>query len=70
MSKLEKGQDYWYIQLYSTGVEIKADTYSGRDWGESWNRFPSRIEAERALAKIVLLLTEAEPTPPESINKE
>lgn len=61
MSKIEKGQDYWYIQLIGKKAEIKANTNDyPKDYEQEWNMFPSRVEAERALAKVILLLTEPE----------
>jgi len=57
--KIEKNQDYWTIQMMQTQAEIKAATYDyPNDRMNEWNMFPSRAEAERALARIVLLLTE------------
>lgn len=59
--KLEKGMDYWYISFSNYGGEIKAETVTYiRDNMPTWNVFGSRKEAERALAKIILLLTEEE----------
>ena len=61
MTKIDKGQDYWYIQMIGSNSEIKAATNDHPQFIQNeWNMFVSRKEAERALGKIIVLLTEEE----------